>query len=139
MSYFTAPPPRHHVIICHLLAYPPPSPSVDDVIYEQPLNSLDCLDRLVGRCNQGRLGGCRCYARSAGIPLFHQFLTSKPLEGSSRFPPPISLFQSQTKFRPFLLQDSLSHDIDMITWLAGEFYILQKIPHRGDDGLRPRL
>ena len=27
----------HHFIIRHLLAYPPPSPSGDDVIYEQPL------------------------------------------------------------------------------------------------------
>ena len=27
----------HHVIIGHLLADPPPSPSSDDVLYEQPL------------------------------------------------------------------------------------------------------
>ena len=27
----------HQVITCHLLADPPPSPSSDDVIYEQPL------------------------------------------------------------------------------------------------------
>ena len=40
LSSFTppTPTPRHHVIIRHLLAYPsPPSPSGDDVIYEQPL------------------------------------------------------------------------------------------------------
>ena len=33
----------YHVIICHLLAYPPssPRPSGDDVIYEQPLRFSD--------------------------------------------------------------------------------------------------
>ena len=29
---------------------------------------------------------------------------------------------TKSKFYLFLLQDSLSHDIDMITWLAGKFY-----------------
>ena len=28
----------HPVIICHLLAYPPPFPSSDEAIYELPLN-----------------------------------------------------------------------------------------------------
>ena len=32
----------YHVIIRHLLAYPPPSPSSDDVIYEQPLKDNTC-------------------------------------------------------------------------------------------------
>ena len=35
---FFPPPPCHHVITCHLLFDPPaPSPSGDDIIYEQPL------------------------------------------------------------------------------------------------------
>ena len=34
------PPLCHHIITCHLLA-DPPSPSSDDVIYEQPLRA--CL------------------------------------------------------------------------------------------------
>ena len=35
-------PPRHHVLIRHLLADPPPS-SGDDVIYEQPLREASSL------------------------------------------------------------------------------------------------
>ena len=38
ISPLPPPPPLcHHVIPCHLLANPPPFPSSDDVIYEQPL------------------------------------------------------------------------------------------------------
>ena len=33
LSYPSSPPPCHHVIICHILADPLPSPSSDDVIY----------------------------------------------------------------------------------------------------------
>ena len=43
-------PPRHHVIIRHLLAYPPPPPSV---IYELPLIGCICVSIAV----QGQLKG----------------------------------------------------------------------------------
>jgi len=36
-------------------------------------------------------GSCRFSGRSAEIPLFHQFLISKPLEGFSRIPSPMTL------------------------------------------------
>ena len=37
----------HHVITCHLLANPSPSPSSDDVIYEQPLTKGTSLLQLI--------------------------------------------------------------------------------------------
>ena len=37
------PPLRHHVIVRHLLAYPPSSSSGDDVIYELPLMEYPIL------------------------------------------------------------------------------------------------